>query len=80
MDTKRLGGIIHARRDELGWSLERLGVEASRTGQTFRDIESGDANPTIETIVLAAEALGLDPAELLAAAAPHAPGRRRVGA
>ncbi|MDC7745966.1 MULTISPECIES: helix-turn-helix domain-containing protein [Rhizobium] len=49
METILPGDLIRAARALLGWSQERLAVEAGITAKSLRDIESGTRRPTRKT-------------------------------
>lgn len=61
------GARVRGRRQELGWSLERL-AEASGLHWTYvGSVERGDRNISLLNIVRLASALGIDPADLMSA-------------
>jgi len=64
MDTE-LGRTISKLRDDKGWSQRELGRRAGVSNTAISKLESGDAEPTNNTIVRVALALGQDPEELL---------------
>jgi transcriptional regulator with XRE-family HTH domain len=61
-----LGDAIRARRDELGMSQERLGLESGVHRNYIGGVERAERQPTITTVARLADALGMRLSELLA--------------
>lgn len=51
---------IHKLFDNTGWAQKRLSEESGVPEQILRNIWSGHANPTLETLVKIEEALGAE--------------------
>lgn len=69
-DLAKLGANVKARRVAAGWSQEEFAVRLVERGKSadgayISRIESGSINPTAETIIEFARALGIAPADLL---------------
>lgn len=60
-----LGARVRARRIELRLSQERLGQRIGKLGNEIGKIERGEKDTAVSTVVRLAEALGLDPGELV---------------
>lgn len=60
-----LGARVRARRIELRLSQERLGQRIGKLGNEIGKIERGEKDTAVSTVVRVAEALGLDPADLV---------------
>ena len=60
-----LGERVRARRQERGWSLEGLAHRAELDWSYLGQIERGRRNLTLVSIVRIADALEVDPAELV---------------
>ncbi len=68
MDMRRLVGLNFARlRKEKGFIQERFAETSGFTQQYVSDLERGRRNPTVVTLFHLASALGVTPAELVAA-------------
>ncbi|MBS0483147.1 MAG: helix-turn-helix transcriptional regulator [Proteobacteria bacterium] len=68
MDMRRLVGLNFARlRKEKGFTQERFAEASGFTQQYVSDLERGRRNPTVVTLFHLASALGVTPAELVAA-------------
>ena len=68
MDMRRLVGLNFTRlRKEKGFTQERFAETSGFTQQYVSDLERGRRNPTVVTLFHLASALGVTPAELLAA-------------
>lgn len=66
MDWKaRLGSNIRSHREGKGWSQQTLAGEAALSLRYLAGVERGEENPSLETIVLIAQALSISPGELL---------------
>ncbi len=50
---------------EKGWSLRKVSRVTGVNSQSIHNIRNGKANPTVRTIVLLAEGLGVDVLDLL---------------
>ena len=64
------GHAVREARESLGWSQEALGFEADLDRTYISGIERGVRNPTLETVLRIAQALGVSPSSLIAAAEP----------
>ena len=60
----RLGSNIRSYREAKGWSQQTLAGEAALSLRYLAGVERGEENPSLETIVVIAEALGISPADL----------------
>lgn len=60
MNSSELGEILKARRKELGLDQKSLAELARVSVHTLSDIESGKANPTLESLTKILEVLGLE--------------------
>jgi len=77
---KRLGERVLFLRREAGLSQEELAKRSRLTRQHLQRLEAGSANPTLETLLNLAKAVGQAPSDLLKAAElAHSPGRARDG-
>lgn len=56
---------MRARRIELRLSQERLGQRIGKLGNEIGKIERGEKDTAVSTVVRVAEALGLDPGDLV---------------
>ena len=65
---KALGRVLYDRRASLGLSQEDLGFKAGVDRTYVSGLELGKRNPTLETILRVAKALGVRPSKLLASA------------
>lgn len=63
---KLLGAKILERRDECGWTQERLAAEADLDSSYIGDIERGQRNPSLLVVVRVARALRVRLVDLLA--------------
>lgn len=63
-----VGEAIRNRRDELGLSQERLGLESGIHRNYIGGVERAERRPSVTTLARLAEALGMRPSELLARA------------
>jgi transcriptional regulator with XRE-family HTH domain len=63
-----LGKAIRNRRDELGMSQERLGLESGVHRNYIGGVERAERRPSLTTVARLAEALDVRPSELLALA------------
>ncbi len=59
------GSRVRRRRQELGWSLERLGELSGLHWTYIGSVERGRRNPGLVNVVRLAEALRVDPGDLL---------------
>lgn len=59
------GGRVRARREELGLTQEALAYRAGINRTYIGSLESGQRNPSLDTIARLARALGIDAAELV---------------
>ncbi len=66
-----LGAAIRNRRDELGVSQERLGLESGVHRNYIGGIERAERQPSVTTLARLAQALGVKPSDLLALAECH---------
>lgn len=64
-----LGKVIRKLRDDAGYSQERFGFAIKRHRTYMGLVERGKANPTVKTLHLVAEGLGVSVPELFALAA-----------
>jgi len=63
--TKRVGGLIRAKRVELGWSQEELAHQAGRHRTYISSVERGRRNPTVTVLHAIAKAMDITVSELL---------------
>ncbi len=74
MDLPRLlGRNVREARKRLGRSQEALALDAGMKRGYLSDLERGTRNPSIKAVARLAEALGVDPASLLADQAKASP-------
>ncbi|MFL5496410.1 MAG: helix-turn-helix domain-containing protein [Gemmatimonadales bacterium] len=73
----RLGQVIRTLRTEAGYSQERFGFAIGVHRTYMGHLERGTANPTMNTLYLVAEGLGLSIADLLASASMEINGETR---
>jgi transcriptional regulator with XRE-family HTH domain len=66
-----LGHRVQELREQRGWSREQLGVFAGLSASTIGRIENDKIRPRPATIIVLAQALGIEPAELAAAGGVH---------
>jgi len=59
LDADRLGEMVRARRDQLGWSQERLAQASGASQSTVDRIEKGQFKRTPEHLIRIAAAMGL---------------------
>ncbi|MBI3817240.1 MAG: helix-turn-helix domain-containing protein [Planctomycetes bacterium] len=64
---RTLGGRIRALRDEHGWSRRVLAQRTSLSERFLAQIETGEANPSVASLLQIARALDTSASELLAA-------------
>lgn len=64
--SKRLGRNIWRHRQARGWSQQVLAGEADLSLRYLAGVERGEENPSLETIVAIAGALGVQPGDLFA--------------
>lgn len=69
-----LGKVIRKLRDDAGYSQERFGFAIKRHRTYMGLVERGKANPTMKTLHLVAEGLGVSVPELFALAAAEQSG------
>lgn len=69
LDADRLGEMVRARRDQLGWSQERLAQASGASQSTVDRIEKGQFKRIPEHLLRIASAMGLELAGLSAAQA-----------
>lgn len=62
---ERIAANVRQRREERGLTQESLAAVARLHGRHLQRIESGAANVTLESLVRLAEALDVDPTDLL---------------
>jgi transcriptional regulator with XRE-family HTH domain len=72
---RALGKLIAKQRERVGWSQERLALEAGIDRTRVGEIERGEANPTIETLHKIATALKQTLASLMLEAEEAGDGR-----
>ena len=63
--TRAFGDRVRARRTELGKSQEQLARDSSLHWSYVGQVERGQRNPTLHSILKLAEVLDLDPADLV---------------
>ena len=73
---KRLGERVLMLRHEAGLSQEALAKRSRLTRQHLQKLEAGTANPTLETLLNLAKAIGQAPSDLLKAAEQTVSSRR----
>lgn len=61
----RLGANVRHRREERGWSQEKLAETANMSQQYLSGIEGGKRRVTVDLIGDLADALGVQPSQLL---------------
>jgi transcriptional regulator with XRE-family HTH domain len=66
--TQAFGKAVRRKRERLGLSQEKLGLEAGLDRTYISGIERGVRNPTLKTIWLLADTLSTTPSALLRAA------------
>lgn len=59
------GDRVRARRQELGWSQEKLALKASINRTYIASLESGRRNPSLDLIARLAHAMKIDAGELV---------------
>jgi transcriptional regulator with XRE-family HTH domain len=74
----RLGQAIRARRTEAGYSQERFGFAIGLHRTYMGHLERGTANPTMKTMDLVAEGLGVSISSLLTSASVEISGETRT--
>lgn len=57
--------VRRLRSDELGWSLERLSEKSGIHWTYISELERGRRNPSLRTLFRLADALGVDPGQLV---------------
>jgi transcriptional regulator with XRE-family HTH domain len=62
---KILGANVREARKRLGKSQEELALDVGMKRSYLSDLERGTRNPTIKALARLAEALGVEPAELV---------------
>lgn len=62
---RRLGETIRLRREDLGWSQEKLAEKADLTRNYIGQIERAEKKVTLETLSRLAKALKVRPRDLL---------------
>ena len=60
MGKKQIGHLLKARRKELGVTQRQLAEFADLALNTIYQVERGQANPTLETLLSLADTLGLE--------------------
>ncbi len=73
--TQAFGKAVRRKRERLGLSQEKLGLEAGLDRTYISGIERGVRNPTLKTIWLLADTLSTTPSALLKAAEKRIGGR-----
>ena len=73
---RALGEAIRARRLELDLSQEELAYQADLDRTYLSGLEGGARNPTLETLLRVAKALGLKASEMMGEAETGTPRRR----
>ncbi|GAB3168169.1 helix-turn-helix transcriptional regulator [Myceligenerans halotolerans] len=68
--AKEFGARVRQRRQALGKSLEQLDEMGGGHWSFLGQVERGQRNPTLHNILKIAEALGVDPAELITGLRP----------
>ena len=63
--NQAFGKILRTRREEAGISQRELACRIEGVRSYIQSLEYGKQTPTVTTIILIAEALGTDPAEML---------------
>jgi transcriptional regulator with XRE-family HTH domain len=64
-DLDALGAAVRRLRLELGYSQERLSLEAGLHRNYVGRVERGELSPTFEPLVAISRALGIEPDELM---------------
>ena len=60
MGKTEIGALLKARRKELGVTQRQLAEFADLALNTIYQVERGQANPTLETLLTLADTLGLE--------------------
>ena len=60
MGKEQIGHLLRTRRKELGVTQRQLAEFADLALNTIYQVERGQANPTLETILTLADTLGLE--------------------
>ncbi|MGE3307545.1 MAG: helix-turn-helix domain-containing protein [Rhizobiaceae bacterium] len=68
IEIRRIGRQLRLLRENAGRSLEQLAAASGLSVRALRELEGGRTNPTLSTVVTAAEALGVGVDEIIAAA------------
>lgn len=63
----RIAYNIDRLAEERGWSLRKVSRQTGINTQSIFNIRNGNANPTMKTLVMLADGLGVDVTELLRA-------------
>lgn len=63
-NTKHFGRILRERRNNLGWSLEKTAELCNMSYKGYEEIELGDSDPKLSTILNIALAFEMDLGEL----------------
>ena len=63
-NTKHFGRILRERRNNLGWSLEKTAELCNMSYKGYEEIELGDSDPKLSTILNIALAFEMDFGEL----------------
>jgi len=63
--ARKIVDLLQAKRKQIGWSQERLAVEARVSSSCVRHLERGRSTPTLITLLKLSEAMGLSLATLL---------------
>ena len=63
-NTKHFGRILRERRNNLGWSLEKAAELCNMSYKGYEEIELGDSDPKLSTILNIALAFEMDLGEL----------------
>lgn len=67
-EVRRIGRQIRLLREIAGRTLDQLAAASGLSVRALRELEAGRTNPTLATVVSAAEALGVSVDEIIAAA------------
>lgn len=68
IEIRRIGRQIRLLREKTGRTLDQVAAASGLSIKALRELELGNTNPTLATVVSAAEALGVSVDEIVAAA------------
>src|SRR5882757_8421069 len=68
--ARAIGGRVRQGRNSRGWTLDQLAGRSGVSRRMLVSIEQGSANPSIATLLLISDALGIGQAALVAGTEP----------